>query len=344
MAEHYVSVMVQAPVKQVYTLFTHFNDFPKFMRFIKEVTYLDDQRSHWVAQVGGRDYEWDAINEDWIPEQQVGWRSVEGLENTGRVKFMSLSPQQTRVYVYISYTPPAGILGAAAEKLGMDTRFQAVLEEDMRNFARMVEEAPPGALDPMSSHYLFHKGSAVERGETTRQQQEAMAHDPMMSQDSLRQRDIDIEREKEIARSAEQHRQEEERRHQEQIAQARAEQESALRAQRQRDREEAASRQGEETAEEIRHIPDPVYDTIGGRNAAMANTAFGDLDARGERFPNYSESPMRARASFSDSGDAQTPVEQEEESSPWRSQIRGQPFHTEEEGQRPQEEKRGPNE
>lgn len=41
MAEHHVSVTVKAPVHQVYELFTHFNDFPKFMRFVKEVTYTD---------------------------------------------------------------------------------------------------------------------------------------------------------------------------------------------------------------------------------------------------------------------------------------------------------------
>ena len=49
MAEHQASVMVNAPVDQVYQMFTHFNYFPKFMHFVKEVTYYDDIRSHWVA-------------------------------------------------------------------------------------------------------------------------------------------------------------------------------------------------------------------------------------------------------------------------------------------------------
>ena len=65
MAERFVSVSVQASIHQVYTLFTHFNDFPKFMRFVKEVTYYDNERSRWVAQVAGH-HEWDAINEGWI--------------------------------------------------------------------------------------------------------------------------------------------------------------------------------------------------------------------------------------------------------------------------------------
>ncbi|HTD20826.1 MAG TPA: SRPBCC family protein [Ktedonobacteraceae bacterium] len=91
MAEHHVSVTVNAPVHQVYTLFTHFNDFPKFMSFVKEVTYYDDQRSHWVAQILGR-HEWDAINENWIEDRQIGWRSTSGPENTGKVKFLSTVP------------------------------------------------------------------------------------------------------------------------------------------------------------------------------------------------------------------------------------------------------------
>ena len=57
MAEHHVSVTVDAPVHQVYSMFTHFNDFPKFMSFVKEVTYYDDQRSHWVAEVAGRPHQ-----------------------------------------------------------------------------------------------------------------------------------------------------------------------------------------------------------------------------------------------------------------------------------------------
>ncbi|MBV9709753.1 MAG: SRPBCC family protein, partial [Ktedonobacteraceae bacterium] len=68
-AEHHATVTVNAPVHQVYALFSHFNDFPKFMSYIKEVTYYDEQRSHWVADVVGR-HEWDAINENWIENRQ----------------------------------------------------------------------------------------------------------------------------------------------------------------------------------------------------------------------------------------------------------------------------------
>src|SRR6185437_1253543 len=86
MAEHEVSVVVNAPLRQVYPMFTHFNDFPKFMHFVKEVTYYDDRRSHWVADLLGH-HEWDAINEGRVEDRQVGWRSTKGLENAGKVTF-----------------------------------------------------------------------------------------------------------------------------------------------------------------------------------------------------------------------------------------------------------------
>jgi ribosome-associated toxin RatA of RatAB toxin-antitoxin module len=173
MAEHHASVTVNAPVDQVYDMFTHFNDFPKFMSFVKEVTYYDDQRSHWVAEVVGQ-HEWDAVNENWVEDRQIGWRSYNGLENSGKVTFQPVGANQTKVDVYINYNPPAGVLGDVGENLGVGARFDNVLQHDLDNFARMVDQAPPGALDPTSSNYLFHGDSAAAKGTTTERQNQTM--------------------------------------------------------------------------------------------------------------------------------------------------------------------------
>src|SRR5450755_1670175 len=109
MAEHHAAVKVNAPVHQVYALFTHFNDFPKFMTFVKEVTYHDEQNSHWVADIVGR-HEWDAVNEGWIENRQIGWHSTQGLDNFGKVSFESIGDNGTQVTVAINYDPPIGII------------------------------------------------------------------------------------------------------------------------------------------------------------------------------------------------------------------------------------------
>jgi uncharacterized membrane protein len=174
MASRHASVTVNAPVEQVYPMWTHFNDFPKFMRFVKEVTYYDNQRSHWVADVVGR-HEWDAINDPWITNREIRWHSTNGLENSGKVTFQSLGPNQTRIDVDINYNPPAGVLGDVGDKLGAGGSFEKSLQHDLDHFAQMVDQAPRGALDPTSSSYLFHSDSAAARGETTPEQNETMA-------------------------------------------------------------------------------------------------------------------------------------------------------------------------
>lgn len=173
MAQHQASVTVNAPAKDVFALWSHFNDFPKFMSHIKEVIYYDNQRSHWVAEAFGR-HEWDAVNEDWIDGKQIGWRSTDGLQNSGRVSFETLSPNETRLHVVLDYNPPAGVLGDAVDALGVGKHFENKLQDDLNNFARMVAGAPEGALDPNSSSYLFHNESAAAQGETTPAQKATM--------------------------------------------------------------------------------------------------------------------------------------------------------------------------
>jgi uncharacterized membrane protein len=173
MAQQSASVAVNAPRHQVYQLFSHFNDFPKFMSHVKEVTYYDDQRSHWVVDILGR-HEWDAINENWIENKQIGWRSTDGLENSGTVKFTPIGDNQTRLDVSVYYNPPAGWAGDIGEALGAGRAFEKTLQKDLDNFAEMVAQAPRGALDPNSSSYLFHEDSAAAKGKTTPAQDATM--------------------------------------------------------------------------------------------------------------------------------------------------------------------------
>lgn len=173
MSDQKASVTVNAPVHQVYELFSHFNDFPKFMSYVKEVTYKDDKTSHWVANVVGN-HAWDAVNERWIPDRQIGWRSTDGLENSGLVTFEPVGDTQTKLTVEITYNPPAGVLGDAVDKLGAGKHFGDRLQHDLDHFAEMVAEAPYGSLDPTSSTYLFHDDSMAAKGKTTAAQNATM--------------------------------------------------------------------------------------------------------------------------------------------------------------------------
>lgn len=325
MPEHHASVTIHAPVQQVYALFTHFDDFPKFMHFVKEVTYYDEQRSHWVVHVLN-DHEWDAVNEDWIPNKQIGWRSTHGLQNTGKVKFRAIGPQQTIVDVYIHYIPPTGALGMIGDSLGGNTYFAHILQEDLNHFAHMVEQAPVGALDPMSSHYLFHKGSAVARGEATERQKVVMANDPRMSTEALAERQSRVELEAAMRRKAQQAHELELQQRAEQRRKAEQEQRELVEREQARRLQEERTRSAALTQAEALREPHPIHDTIGGRNASLDRTAFGDQDSRRPRHPKHEEDPMTARHPlFLEKSKVTAKLDEEEikQESPWRMLIRG---------------------
>jgi ribosome-associated toxin RatA of RatAB toxin-antitoxin module len=158
MEDHSASVTVRAPVHEAYEFFTHFNDYPKFLSFVKNVTYLDHDRTHWVADVLGRD-EWDAVNQGWKENQQLGWKSTNGFQNKGTITFQEVAPDQTRITMSINFKTPEGVVG--------DEQFQATLEKDLADFAQWVNSYPQGVLNPHSPHYLL-SGKPIKFSKLTR--------------------------------------------------------------------------------------------------------------------------------------------------------------------------------
>lgn len=155
MAEHRVSITVAAPVHQVYAVFTRFTDYPKIMSYVKDVSFIDAQTTKWVVDIAGR-HAWTAVNEDWVPDRQIGWRSTEGFPNSGRVAFQAIGADRTQIDVTIAYDPPAGPIGTVGELLGIGSTFESALRNDLAAFAAAVEAIPDGALNPNSSAYLFN--------------------------------------------------------------------------------------------------------------------------------------------------------------------------------------------
>lgn len=136
------SIEIDAPVERVWDLWSHYENFPLFMRHIEEVRRTGEGRSHWVA-VGpaGSRFEWDATTTVSVPNEVLAWCSAEGsaVENAGIVRFRPDPDGTTRIDVRISYNPPAGALGnAVASLFGTDPK--RAMDEDMVRFKSLLEE------------------------------------------------------------------------------------------------------------------------------------------------------------------------------------------------------------
>jgi uncharacterized membrane protein len=148
------SVTINATPEQLYTFWRNFSNLPRFMHNLESVECHDTMRSHWTAKgPAGTKVDWEAeiINE--VPNELIGWRSVEGsqVDNAGSVHFTAVpGGRGTEVKVVLRYDPPAGKLGATLSKiLGEDPAVQ--VQEDLRRLKMLVETGEIATVNGQTS-------------------------------------------------------------------------------------------------------------------------------------------------------------------------------------------------
>jgi len=127
------SVQIGRPLEEVFNSWAKFDSIVEASQMIHSIT-THGPRSHWVIEINGRDIEWDAEVEQYIPNQAIGWKSLNGPKHTGRVAFSPLG-NDTLISVTMNYVPPVGILRMAPIK----ERIQDIFEQTLRDFKAALE-------------------------------------------------------------------------------------------------------------------------------------------------------------------------------------------------------------
>jgi uncharacterized membrane protein len=135
------SIVISKPPEELYRFWRNLENLPRFMGHIVDVQQLDEKRSHWkVKSVAGTTFEWDAeiINE--IPNDLIGWRSLDeaDVDHAGSVHFEANPQGGTKVTVIMEYRPPAGNLGAEVARM-FGAEPAQVIEEDLRRLKQLLE-------------------------------------------------------------------------------------------------------------------------------------------------------------------------------------------------------------
>src|SRR3954449_7873266 len=130
------SIQVDVPVTTAYNQWTQFEDFPYFMGGVKDVHQHDDQRLHWVAEIGGVRREWEATILEQVPDQKIAWAATEGATNAGAVRFEPVGPMSTLVYLSLEYEPE-GVVEQVGDKLGIVER---QVTSDLERFKNLIED------------------------------------------------------------------------------------------------------------------------------------------------------------------------------------------------------------
>jgi uncharacterized membrane protein len=149
------TININAPLDGVFGFFSRYDNFPRFMRNVREVRDYGTGYSHWtVAGPAGVSFEWDAELTEFIPHECIAWQSVPGstVDNAGTIRFRENPDGTTRIDIRLSYNPPGGALGHVVAKLfGSDPKSE--MDEDLRRLKTALETGnlPRDAAQPVNS-------------------------------------------------------------------------------------------------------------------------------------------------------------------------------------------------
>jgi hypothetical protein len=130
------SIEVAVPVRTAYDQWTQFEEFPHFMAGVREVRQIGDALTHWVADIGGVQREWDAAILEQVPDAKVAWAATTGATNAGAVYFTAVGDDRTQVRLTLEFEPE-GVVERIGDVFDIVDR-QAVA--DLDRFKAYIEQ------------------------------------------------------------------------------------------------------------------------------------------------------------------------------------------------------------
>ena len=134
-------VVINRPREELYRFWRQLENLPRFMSHLESVERITDTLSRWRAEgPAGVNVEWNAEIIDEVPNDHIGWRSIEGSDvvSAGSVHFEETGPGRTRVRVRLQYSPPGGKAGAVLARLmGRDPATE--IRRDLQRFKQLIE-------------------------------------------------------------------------------------------------------------------------------------------------------------------------------------------------------------
>lgn len=146
--EHTVHVDVDAPVQDVWQMWSDLEQMPQWMKWIDSVEILPDdpELSRWKLETAGLSFSWLSRIVNITTEQIIQWESVDGLPNRGAIRFYGHKDNTSTVKMSISYALP-GILA----RLMMSNSF----------VDRVVTSTLQADLDRFKAYAIVHKASGT---------------------------------------------------------------------------------------------------------------------------------------------------------------------------------------
>jgi uncharacterized membrane protein len=123
------SIVVNAPVAEVYERWLCFEELPKFIKSLDNIERIDDTHFSFSNGRGGKEQSGviEVIRQ--IPERKIAWRTIGDSVGLGVVLFEPLSDDATEITLKLRSVFDPSISGQSAE-------------EYLLNFKQLIEQEP----------------------------------------------------------------------------------------------------------------------------------------------------------------------------------------------------------
>jgi hypothetical protein len=155
------AIEVSAPLHTVYEQLAAFENYPRFMSGVQEVTPIGHDQTHWIMDVDGKRREFDAQITERSLDERVSWSTTEGPLLAETITLRPMGETKTQIVAQleadIAFLMPSDRHGQAS--------LTRRLKSDLSTFKNLVESGgfndyPPGAS---SKHLTANPASVAAR-------------------------------------------------------------------------------------------------------------------------------------------------------------------------------------
>jgi uncharacterized membrane protein len=159
---------VAVPVNKAYEAWTKWEEWPKFMHRVLEVSEEEDNKIHVSEKIWFWTREWDGEITEQRKNDRIAWKTESGMQHSGVVSFHKIDDNLTRVMVDMDFLP-TGVV----EKMASGMRFvKRAVQADLARFKAYVEFADAQDLEYKSTPEEMEQNQQDE-GEEEGDKQEA---------------------------------------------------------------------------------------------------------------------------------------------------------------------------
>lgn len=134
------AIEVGAPLHTVYEQIAAFENYPRFMTGVEQVTPIGADRARWVMDVDGRRHEFDARITERSPDRRLAWSTTGGPRLAGTITLRPMGELRTQLVAQLEADPAVLMPGDRQARETLERR----LERDLATFKGLVESGVLG--------------------------------------------------------------------------------------------------------------------------------------------------------------------------------------------------------